>query len=160
FDPRIASHVHPLPWLGGTWRLRNILDYFKRAVFSVLDHASRYRDRWVTNFLSIQERATRATSPFAFVITPLDHQRDPGTSTDLVEVPLRGGVEAERANRPFVADGVDFPAGSFVVPTGQPAGRFAKTLMETQRYPSQPLVAGDTPSPPYDITSHTLPLQM
>jgi Zinc carboxypeptidase len=160
FDPRVASHVHPLPWPGGTWRLRDILDVFKIAILSVLDHASRYRDRWVENFLAIQERATGASSPFAFVIMPLDQQRDPGTSTELVEVLIRGGVEVDCAARSFLADGVEFPAGAYVVPIGQPAGRYAKTLLEIQQYPSQQINPGGPPIAPYDITSHTLPLQM
>src|SRR4029453_4637750 len=57
FDPRLASHNHPLPWEGGRWRLRDILDYFGIATFALLDHASRYRDRWVANFAAVQRSA-------------------------------------------------------------------------------------------------------
>jgi hypothetical protein len=160
FDPRLATHVHPLPWEGGTWRLRDIIDHLQIATFALLDHAARYRDRWVANFVAVQERAVATSAPFAFLVLPLSYQRDPGTTSELVDVLITGGVEVDEANQPFVADGVELPAGTFVVVIGQPAGRFAKTLMEVQHYPSLPLFPGGPLKPPYDITAHTLPLQM
>ncbi|MEA2585606.1 MAG: hypothetical protein QOF33_3691 [Thermomicrobiales bacterium] len=160
FDPRLASHVHPLPWEGGSWRLRDIIDYFSTATFALLDHTARYRDRWVANFARVQERAVETSAPFAFVVLPLSFQRDPGATVEMIEILIRGGVEVDQASAPFVAEGVEFPSETFVVPIGQPAGRFAKTLLEIQHYPSLPLFPGGPLKPPYDITSHTLPLQM
>ncbi len=160
FDPRVASHVHPLPWEGGTWHLRDIVDYFGIATFALLDHAARYRDRWVRNFTIVQDRAVAAATPYAYLLLPLSYQRDAGATAELIEVLIGGGVEVEQATAPFMAESVEFPAETFVVRIGQPAGRFAKTLLEVQHYPSIPIFPGGPLKPPYDITSHTLPLQM
>lgn len=160
FDPRVTTHGHPLPWDGGTWRLRDILDYFRIATFALLDHAARYRDRWISNFALVQENALTASSPFAFLVLPLCYQRDPGTTAELIGVLVSGDVEVEEATAPFVAEGVEFPPGTFVVRLGQPSGRYAKTLLEVQHYPSLPLYPGGPLKPPYDITAHTLPLLM
>lgn len=160
FDPHLASHTHPLPWDGGAWTLRNIIDYFRTATFSLLDHAARYRDRWVANFARVQQAAVAPSTPFAFLILPLSLQRDASTAMELVEVLIRGGIEVDQANAPFDADGVEFPAGTLIIRLAQPAGAFAKTLMELQHYPNLALFPGGPPKPPYDITSHSLPLQM
>jgi hypothetical protein len=160
FDPRTASHIHPLPWEGGTWHLRDVIDYFSIATFALLDHAARYRDRWVGNFATVQDGAAANSTPYAYLLLPLTYQRDAGATAELIEVLIGGGVEVERATAPFMAEGVEFPAETFVVRIGQPAGRFAKTLLEVQHYPSNPLFPGGPFKPPYDITSHTLPLQM
>jgi hypothetical protein len=160
FDPRLAAHNHPLPWSGGTWALHDIVAYHHSAAWALLDHTARFRDRWLRHFAVVQDRGMAGEAPAAFVIPPLDHQPDPGTAAELIAVLRAGDVEVGQATAPFVADGIESPTGTYVVPIAQPFGRFAQTLLEVQRYPHLPLCPGGPPRPPYDITAHTLPLQM
>ncbi len=87
-------------------------------------------------------------------------QPDPPVAAKLQEVLLIGDVELERARAPFTAAGRDYAAGSVVVRFAQPAGRFAKSVLERQIYPRMYLYEGGPIDPPYDVTAHTLPLLM
>ncbi len=160
FDPRVPLHNHPVPWPGGEWSLRMIVEYNLVSVWAVLDHAARFRGRWVRNFAAVQANSLQRDKPFAYLIPAPGSQRDPDTVADLVETLTLGSVEVRRLTEPAVAGGVEYPAGTLVVPIGQPFGGFAKTLLETQRYPDLRLYPGGPPRPPYDNTAHTLPLQL
>ncbi|HHY35178.1 MAG TPA: hypothetical protein GX510_06050 [Firmicutes bacterium] len=158
-DPRQSTWAQPLPWKGGEWRLRDIIEYEMIAVRACLLHAARWRRMWLWNFYDQARRwLERREPPFAYIF-PCD-QRDPGALLELIEVLQKGMVEVEKAVEPFVADGITYPAGTLVVKLQQPYGRYAKTLLEIQRYPDIRQYAGGPPKPPYDVTGHTLPLAM
>lgn len=160
FDPKVPLQNHPAPWGGGEWSLRTIVEYNLVSAWAVLNHAARFRDRWVRNFAAVQQRSLQRSQPFAYLIPSPDHQRDPGAVEDLIETLRLGDIEVNSTIGTVVADGVDYPAGTLVVELAQPFGGYARTLLEVQRYPDLRLYPGGPPRPPYDNTAHTLPLQL
>lgn len=159
FDPKKRTWNHPLPWEGGTWSLAEIVEYDLIAARAFFQHLTAFRGQWMRDYQRINaERLETKEKPFGFVI-PQD-QRDPGSAAELLELLQRGLVDVETATEEIVLDGVRWPAGTRVVSLSQPAGDFAKTLLETQTYPDLRKWKNGPPIPPYDVVGHTLPLQM
>ncbi len=159
FEPHLATWNHPNPWPGGEWALADIVAYNRISTDALLLHAARYRDMWLSNFAALSRRAVERTGPPMAFIVPAG-QRDPVTTAELLQVLQRGGIELHQAKTRFMADGVTYPAASAVIQMAQPYGAYAKTLLETQKYPDLRLYPDGPPKPPYDITAHSLPLQM
>ncbi|MEE2638136.1 MAG: hypothetical protein VYE68_13005, partial [Acidobacteriota bacterium] len=101
---------------------------------------------------------TRDEAPYAFVVTA--DQRDPFTTYQLLELLHTGEVEIHQAQNRFNAGGRSYPSGSWVINLAQPAGAFAKTMLERQEYPELRYFPGGPPIPPYDVTAQTLGLLM
>ena len=158
YDPKHASWNFPLPWAGGRWTLRDIVDYQLSATRALLEHAARHHDYWLRNFLDVNRRAVTRSQPYAFVVPVA--QRDPLATARLLQTLRTGGAEVQRARAPFDALGQNFPAGSHVVLMTQPASGFAKAVLERQEYPDLRQYPGGPPLRPYDATAHTLPLLM
>jgi hypothetical protein len=158
-DVKVPSVKMPLPWKGGKWVLRDIVDYDYIAAKAVLTNAARLRENWLQNFYKIHKKAvTRSESPYAFIIPT--KQRDLSTAVKMMNVLKLGAVEIHRASDSFDVDGHKYPAGSFIVYMAQPYGGFAKTLLERQVYPEIRETPGGPLKTPYDVVGHTLPLLM
>ena len=152
----------PNPWPGGTWRLRDIVDYDLLAMKGLLGAATRYREEIVSNFVMMGRRSvTRGASepPFAFVVPP--DQFDQAAAAKLVNLLIQGGVEVQQAQIPFVAGSATYPAGTTIVMMAQPFRAYAKSLLEVQKYPERRVGgAQGPPERPYDVAGWTLPFQM
>ena len=156
YDPRVASANFPAPWPGGTWRLADIVETQLQVSLAILEHAAKNREHWLRTALAASRRAVARREPFAFLIPA--EQRDPSAARRLVSVLRTGEVEVEQARAPFQAAERRYPAGTLVVRLQQPAGGFAKMLLERQRYPERRAYDGGPPKAPYDVTAHTLSL--
>jgi len=152
---------YPRPWQGGTWRLRDIIDYELTITYALLEGAAANRTMLQQNFYRLNRKAIEAGrkgDPFAYVIPT--GQRDGGTAARMLEALDLAGVEIYRASAAFEADGKKYDAGSYVIPMAQPYRNYAKDILEPQKYPMKPAGPGQVPERPYDVTGWTLPLQM
>lgn len=159
FDPRKRTWNHPLVWEPGEWTLAEIVQYDLIAARAFFQHLSVFRQQWLRDYLKVNSgRLTTEEKPYGFVIPP--DQRDAGAAEELIAILQRGLVDVEIATAEITLDGVVWPAGTRVISLSQPAGDFAKTLLEIQQYPDLRKWKGGPPLPPYDIVGHTLPMQM
>lgn len=160
--PEYTQQINfPNPWMGGTWRLRDIVDYELAAMDGLLDGVARYRKEIVENFVTMGRRAVeqgRAGGPYAYIIP--QEQFDPQAAQKLEQLLIDGAVEVHRAMEPFRVGDRDYPAGTDMVFMAQPFRAYAKTLLERQNYPVRRLAPGAPPERPYDVTGWTLPVQM
>src|SRR5882672_4716872 len=139
-----------MPWPGGWWRLRNIIDYEQAFARSLIRSLSAEPRVWLASAMSAAQRAIdkgNTDTPRAWVI-PSDNA-DRGAVRRMVDTLLLGGVEIDVARNKLDVDGREYPAGSLVIRRDQPYGQHVADLFEVQRYPE-----GD---PPYDIAGWTLP---
>ena len=161
YDASQSSWNYPMPWPGGEWGLPDIVDYMEAGALALLSNAAKNRRYWLENAWGVNQRAVEKWEawPEAWVIPAA--ASGGGEPTGGIAYALRalvmGDVEVHRAEEAFTADGIDFPAGSWVIPMRQPYASFANTLLEVQRYPDLRAYPGGPPLAPYDVTAHTLP---
>ncbi len=169
-----SSAFYTSPWKGGWWRIGDAVQYCLTASKAVLDVCSRYsREMLLSKYSMAVGNIDRfaAEAPFGWIIPR--EQRDPTTTARMLDKLMLLGVEVYESDQVIRAAGVEYPAGSIVIPTSQPFGAFVKTMMERQEYPDlrqkthlwQGLpgrvdVSEADPLRPYDVAGWTLPLQM
>ena len=133
------------PWKGGTWRIRDIIDYQQVAFESCLYNAAIHREEMLRYFYKVGQRQVARAIPYAWIIPA--RQRDPGATRRMLEILAYGEVEIQKD-----------PNGDHVILMQQPYSGYAKALLERQNYPDERLYPGGPPKRPYDTTAETLPL--
>jgi hypothetical protein len=153
YDARVTSWNFPSRWPGGTWTIGDIVAYQASASWAMLASVARDRRQWLESYAAVADRAMASTHPWTTTEVPTAYvipraQRDTQAVQRLIWTLQHGQVEVHES----------VPAGSYVVPTAQPFGSYAKTLLERQQYPNLSEYPGGPPKRPYDVTAHTLPL--
>src|SRR5579872_159212 len=110
YNPRERSWNYLVPWMGGTWHLRDIVDYQSIAWESLLYQTAVKRSEMLRYFYEINRNNVERTTPYAFVIP--SRQNDPGAAKKMLETLALGEIEIDRASGRFTADGKDYSAGA------------------------------------------------
>jgi hypothetical protein len=153
--------LYPSPWRPGWWRLGDAVAYMKTASLAVLDYASKYRESLLFNrYAAGRDQIARGRSdpPYAYVVP--QQQRDPVAAVELLRRLAFGGIRVSQLASAADIAGERFPAGTWIVPTDQEFGAFARQLLNVQKYPDLRQYPGGPPLRPYDAAGWTLPLQM
>jgi len=167
------SAFYPNPWKGGWWRLKDAVDYCLTASVAVLDVASKYRKELLFNKYRMGKDIISRFSqepPYAWIIP--EKQRDPHTTSLLLNRMLLLGIDIYKSEESFSCDGIKYPAGTFVIPMNQPFALFIKNVFEEQSYPDlrkypdlwqgliRPRKFEGAPFESYDMMGWTLPYQL
>ena len=142
-----ATINHPNPWPGGTWRLRDIMDYERIASDAYLEIASNYRDDLLRDIAARAKAAVAWGGSAAYRIPK--NQRDWPTAQFMTAILLEHGVEIMQSDN-----------GDYWIPMAQPYSKFVAELLEPQRYPEVRLQPGKEILRPYDVATWTLPMAM
>ncbi|HWF06633.1 MAG TPA: M14 metallopeptidase family protein, partial [Candidatus Angelobacter sp.] len=140
----------PNPWPGGTWRLRDIMDYELIVSDAALETMSKYRRELLRGVASMAEEAVKSADPNEYWRIPLEGQRDPIEVIQLITLMWEHGVEVLQSG----------DKKAYLIPTAQPYGRFVDEMMGIQRYPEVHPAQGSGILEPYDVAAWSLPLMM
>ncbi|MBX7117718.1 MAG: peptidase [Gemmatimonadaceae bacterium] len=108
--------------------------------------------------LMAQLNAPDRRDPRAYIV-PSD-QPDFPTAVRFIVALQKNGIDVERARTAFAYNGRQYPAGSYVVRTGQAFGAHVLDMFEPQDHPDDFRVPGGAPTPPYDNAGWTLAMSM
>lgn len=145
-DYTVASNF-PHPWPGGTWRLRDIMDYERIASDALLETVSNGKADFMRGAVAMAQQQIAAGKPHEYWRIPRQ-QRDPVAAARLAHLMDENGAE------------VLVTPQAFLIPTAQAYGKYVQELLGTQRYPEARDVANGPILRPYDITAWSLPLMM
>jgi hypothetical protein len=158
---RRPQSLYSSPWLGGTWRFRDAVDYMHTASLSVMEYASKYKESLLYNRYQAgrdQILKGRREAPYAYVI-PQD-QRDPVAAVELLRRLAFSGVRVGRLTSEIKIENASYPAGTWVIPTDQEFAALAREVLDVQKYPEIRESPTGPLDQPYDAAGWTLPLAM
>jgi hypothetical protein len=139
----------PNPWPGGTWRLRDIMDYELLVSDAALETMSKYRRELLRGVARMAEEAIDSGVGGQWWTIPVD-QHDAGAARHLVALMIEHGVEVRLSS----------DKQTFYIPSRQPYDRFVEEMMGIQRYPEVRPAPNSGILEPYDVAAWSLPLMM
>ncbi len=158
---RRPQALYVSPWLGGTWRLRDAVEYMETASMATIEYASKYKDTLLYGRYQAgrdQIARGRREAPYAYFVPQT--QRDPAAAVEMLRRLAFSGVRVSQLTAPVEAEGETFPAGTWVVPADQEFAAAARAVLDVQKYPEIRDYAGGPLDTPYDAAGWTLPLSM
>ncbi len=144
--------------------LDGIVEHFTAAL-TTADTAASQRERVLREYVAFRRSAVTEGEAHAVKQYVLVPGRDAGLARRLAGLLVRNGIEVRQTSAATTLDGTDVPAGAFVVPHGQPAGRLVRNLLDTETpMPADFIEAQEErrrnrlPDQIYDVTAWSLPL--
>lgn len=169
----MPSIFYPNPWRGGTWRLKDAVDYILTFSKATLHTAALYREQLLFDRYRMGKDVIQHFQhepPYAWIIPK--EQWDPPVAALLLQRVTMMGIQVTEAESRFTVGGTTYPAGTWVIPMQQPFAKYVKSIFEEQRYPDlaehpdawqgivRPQKFPGAYLPPYDTAGWTLPYQM
>lgn len=152
YHPSRRSWRQPLPWRGGRWALSDIVNYGLEASMALLRHAAANRLTWVRNSRLVLQKAVSDSTPQIFYLVP-EKQHDRYAAYEMLSLLKTGMVRLFRCTEPITVQGTVVAPPIYVIPSRQPYGAYAQTLLEKTDYRQLP----GAEVAPYDVTTHHLP---
>ncbi|MDH4058460.1 MAG: M14 family zinc carboxypeptidase, partial [Cyclobacteriaceae bacterium] len=151
-----AQTSFPNPWLGGWWRVRDIVEQQKIAALAIVDIAARDRETVLKNAYLKATRQTKRGEEGdvkAYIIPALQH--DVLTANKLVNVLLAQGIEVKRLTSELVHEGKVFGQGSYFITMAQPKRGVIRWLLGQTFYPDNEYTRDrdNNPIRPYDMST-------
>jgi len=135
------------------WSFRDNINYMESAALIALNYTASNRRSFLFDYWQKARNAVdrgHSRSPYAWIIPARNRTRF--ETCRLIESLLDQRIEVHTLDQSFRADDIEFKRGDYVVRLDQPYGRFARSLLEPQKFPE------DAVHPPYDDVAWTLPL--
>jgi hypothetical protein len=134
------------------------------AAISTAATAARNREQLLKDFLEYRRSAValgqQGTREYLIPPGP-----DPSRAHRLAELLARQGIQVRRTEQPVEAGGRKLPAGTYVVPLAQPAGRLVRNLLDPEVRMDDAFLKEQErrrrerlPDQIYDVTAWSLPL--
>jgi hypothetical protein len=149
----------PHPWPGGWWRLRDIVEQQKISALATLSVAANFREMILGNMYKKAMRSVEAglnEAPYAFVVKPRQH--DELTTYKFLKLLTEMGATVSRSKREFIAEGVTYPRGTFIIFAAQSCRPYLISLLKRTFYHAGPFSfrPDGTPISPYDLCTYNI----
>ena len=142
---------------------QGVTHHFTAAITTAAT-AARNRDKLLREYLeyrrgaiALGQKGTRE-----FLLAP---GKDPSRATRLARLLVAQGIQVKRAQEAFTSGSQQLPAGTFIVPLAQPAGRLARNLLDPDIKMDDAFLKEQDrrrkarlPDQIYDVTAWSLPL--